>query len=296
MKIESPLTLFEILRLFWRKRRIILVCLSLSYILASAYLLFSEKQYMTTMVISPVQDDSSAQIGNLIRIISGNDNPSPTQSDEFLEWIYFLKSPLVGNSLIQDERIAKTIFRGEWDLERKQWAPPGGLRSTIRRLLYRIFGYPTYIAPTGYRLSQYLTKALEVQSMKGSRLTSISIYNNDREFSVYLLSRAYFYADSFLRKNKIEKTHQTLLHLGKRIESVENLTHKKSLTELLMYYEQQLMLLETDQPFAARQLGEIFSSDTPTTPSLRNTLIVATALGLLLGGILVLFLNYRKRR
>ena len=294
MNHQQPLSLFEIINLLWAHRRTLVICIGITYAISFAYVFFAEKQYSTSMVISPIQDDRSTQIGNLVRAFTGSEGSSISRTDGMAEFLHLLTSADIAEELLNDSRIMTTIFSGEWNSETKHWEAPMNPFALAKRLAYKALGYPGYTEPSAFRLSEILRKAVVIEPIKGSKLISVLYSNSDKSFSEYLLEKLFHLADKFLRQKKIEKTYQTIDHLNKRIGNVENIVHRKSLADLLLYYEQELILLETDQPFAARKLGTSRSSDFPVSPNLKKILIICTALALLLGAAFILLRNRLK--
>jgi len=288
---QDPLSLFEILQMLWGAKRKIAAALALVYFVAIIFIFFSDKQYETQLVISPIEDGKNAQIGNLLKVITGNEGTSGTQSGAMAEFMHLLTSATAGEVLIKDERISQTIFAREWDPSEKVWHAPRGIFPRVKAAVRWLLRYPGYAPPTGYTLSAYLQKAIKVVPIKSSPMVEVKFYNVDPRFSEYLLEKMFAASDKFLRQQKIERVYKTLAHLNKRLETVENVVHRKSLSDLLLYYEQELMLLETDQPFAARKLGEVRSSNSSVSPKLMTVFILSTLIGLLLGSVRVLLLR-----
>jgi hypothetical protein len=262
-------------------------------VVAILFLCFSEKKYLTSFVLNPIHEQKVAQIQSLVSSVLGQNERDTASQGEFSELTYLMTSTSVGQELI-NEGFDKKIFPDEWDEVTGSWHAVSSLYQRGKQLLFWITGYSGYVPPSSFRVSEFLQKKVAIERVKNSRLYTVSILHANREFSERLLARIYSIADAMIRRQKVKQTRKTLEHINTRVTEVTNVVNKKSLADLVTLYEQELLLLETDQPFVAQKIGEISSSDSPVFPSPFIVLVVSLSLGFIWGACWVLLKSPSK--
>lgn len=292
---DGTLSFFEIVRLVFKRKRLVLAIVSVCWGIGTLYIFTAKNLYMTSFELSPVRDEEYSKFSSVLGSLLGADSKLSVKNEVIGDFTYFLTSTNVAQVLMEDPRIVKTVFMNEWNEGTGSWQPPKTFFFFLKRIIFGIFGMPSYAPPSAYRLSQVLSKKVKVEQVPGSSTYIVSILGGDREFSEYLLDHLYKRADALLRLQRVEAMKRSVVYVKDKSETTSSVIHQRSLFNLLSYYEHQLLLLETDQPFAAVRLGPATSSDLPVSPRIPVVFLICLAVGLL-ASIAWILLDHQNRQ
>ena len=144
-----------------------------------------------------------------------------------------------------------------------------------------------------------LRSNLEVTQSDNGAVRYIELRGEDPDMARDLLLRLYTAADTSIRQASLQRTSQQIAFLDTRLRTLAVAEHRAALTQLLSEQEKRLMLLQIDQPYAARIVDPPMVPRLPIWPRPLLTLgvsgLIAVVLWFVIGLVAAMFGRRRLR-
>lgn len=212
-----------------------------------------------------------------------------------------LRSHANAEVLARDPAVMRHIFYKEWNEAENRWQEPRNFILTLNRLMHSIAGQPLapYQPPDADELSEYLHDKIGVTAAKPKDPPLTTIYYEDRDpaFAAMLLNRAHSYADDAVRRIALRRANANSRFLTSRLAITQNVDQQRSLSEILLDQERQIMMASSSVSYAATPSEPAVPSPDPVSPKVPTTIIAGLLVGGLAGllGLFGLFLSRSMR-
>jgi LPS O-antigen subunit length determinant protein (WzzB/FepE family) len=256
---------------------IILCCIGLG----ATYLVLTPKQYSADFVISPLQQEMTTGLSRFGQSINLNlsQNALGGNSVIFDKFINRFSSATVAEALMRDSKIVHTIFASEWNKEKNKWQMPDNILYFIKSTFSNWLGFGGYIPPNAARLAEYVQKNVHLTDIKKTKMLRVSIQHEDKIFAQYFLEKLYKTTDNQLRDLRIKEIKKSIDYIEKRINTTQFVARRRNLNALIVSYDDEIIMLENEQPFAAEVVRPVTVSYGYVSPRPLKTLLIATLLG-----------------
>ena len=302
----DSIDLFEFLRFVRRRLMWILGAALLGVMLALVYLNIATPKYSATLRVSAASTGGGlggamGQLGG-IAAMAGLDfaQGSGAAASPFELYLDKLRSHANAKALARDPDVLRHIFYKEWNVEQRRWQEPDTLVRNLDNSLRRIAGQPRdYRPPDADKLAEYLTDKVGVTAAKPKDPPLTTIYFEDRDpaFAATLLNRMHGFADDAVRRQALRRAVQNSRFLTGRLAMMQNVDQQRSLSEILLDQERQIMMASSSVSFAATPSQPAVTSPEPVRPKVPTTIIAGLLLGALFGllGLFGVFLARSMR-
>ena len=287
---DASIDLLEFLGFARRRLRWVLAAVLLGGLLALAFLNIATPQYSATLRVSAASSGGGlggalGQLGG-IAAMAGLDlaQGSGAAASPFELYLDKLRSHANAKALARDPEVLRHIFFKEWNAEQRRWQEPDTLVRNFDNALRRIAGQPRdYHPPGADELAAYLTDKVGVTAAKPKDPPLTTIYYEDRDpaFAAMLLNRMHGLADDTVRRLALRRAVENSKFLAGRLAAAQNVEQQRSLAQILLDQERQIMMASSSVSFAATPSEPAVASPEPVRPKVPTTIIA----GLLLGGL-----------
>jgi uncharacterized protein involved in exopolysaccharide biosynthesis len=263
----GSVTTRDIAAALWR-RWWLLPVLVVSFLgLALTTLFGSRPVYIVEMAITPVTENEeslSGAIGGLSGLASlvGVSLPNGSMGTPFDELLDLLTSQRLADLVAEDHDLMVRLFRRRWNPETESWRPPAGPIASFSRSLREALELPQIGDPGSDDVRRFLQSNLDVTQSDNGAVRYVELRGEDPVMARELLLMLYNAADQAIRQATLQRTSQQIAFLDSRLRTLAVAEHRAALTQLLSDQEKRLMLLQIDQPYAARII------DPPALPRL----------------------------
>ena len=291
---DDEIDLRELFTALWRGKRLIIICVMFSIMLASLYLRQAERKYTVRYVFAPVASENSGpNLGGLggLASLAGVSLPTSSSSD-FLTYKFLLKSEEVAARILKDRDLLVSVFSSEWDTERELFRQPasGPLRSVVRGLKNLLTGNEpsAYIPPNAARLSAWMNAAFNSAEDRDTGFLTLSAETANPTLMVDVITRATQETDQLLKERYVATAEQTVSFYQQQLNKARAREHREALAKLIAQEDQKLMLASKGSYFVAEPITEPYVSLGPTSPKASLVLALSVVLGGFLGAAIVL--------
>ena len=291
---DDEIDLRELFTALWRGKRLIIICVMFSIMLASLHLRLAERKYTVRYVFAPVASENSVpNLGGLggLASLAGVSLPTGSSSD-FLTYKFLLKSEEVAARMLKDRDLLVSVFSSDWDTERELFRQPasGPLKSVVRGLKNLLTGNEpsAYIPPNAARLSAWMDKAFNSSEDGGTGFLTLSAETAKPTLMVDVITRATQQTDQLLKERYIATAEQTMSFYQQQLSRARAREHREALAKLIAQEDQKLMLASKGSYFVAEPITEPYVSLGPTSPKASLVLALSVVLGGFLGAAIVL--------
>jgi len=294
---DDEIDLRELFTALWRGKRLIIICVMLSIMLASLYLRLAERKYTVRYVFAPVASENSGpNLGGLgglggLASLAGVSLPTSSSSD-FLTYKFLLKSEEVAARILKDRDLLVSVFSSEWDTERELFRQPasGPLRSVVRGLKNLLTGNEpsAYIPPNAARLSEWMNEVFSSSEDRDTGFLTLSAETTEPALMVDVITRATQETDQLLKERYVATAEQTVSFYQQQLNKARAREHREALAKLIAQEDQKLMLASKGSYFVAEPITEPYVSLGPTSPKASLVLALSVVLGGFLGAAIVL--------
>ena len=281
---ENELLLGDLLRRIAQKRWVlvlsVIACSALA--VAAAYLI--KPVYRSTAVLIPASSERSSmgsslnQLGGLGTLASMagfgiGSNDAPTE-----EALAVLQSKEFTEAFIQEHNLLPRLFAKRWDAEHNRWRDPAK-------------------QPTLGQGFKYFDKRVRtIIQEKKSMLVTLQIDWRDRieaaEWANLLVAKL----NSEMRARAISNADAAVRYLTAELAKAPEVETRSAISRLIEQQIKQRMLANVSQEYAFRVVDKALPTDAddPIKPQKALLFIVGPLLGLVLGGLLALFLTRKQ--
>jgi len=241
-------------------------------------------RYNATLVIAPPllkeTRQSTSSIGASLLGLTSQAPPSFTRFEDLMT------SARIAQALIDDHHLDRIAYVG-WDAATGEWQHEPGIADGIRHL----FGLPPWSPPDAVTLAGFLRDSIKTSKSAQSNALILNYSNNNSEISKNVLKWVYEETEAAVIRDARTYYGNSVPYLEKRLEDVTNQEEKKSLVDLLVDSEEQLMLVNYAGVYAAEVVDGPYA---PSRPSKPNALLILVA-SVLAGPILSLGWIFGRR-
>ena len=296
-EVDDQISLREIVLRVWRGKWIVLLTALVIVAAVGAWMKMKDPRYTASMVVASAGEDGAGGLRNRlsqysgIAALAGIGLPTGKTVTAFVQFGEILTSPVVAERLMRKYDIMPTVFEGSWtwDAENKTWVAKSNPIKALKGKFREFFGLPAKSPPTAAALADYLDRKLTISLIETTGMQRIEFQHKDPVFAVQLLAALHKEADNLIREESQTRTSRQIAYIERKLQTTTAADHRRSLVQLLLDQEKQMMMIQVDLPFAARVIEPPMASDQPTFP--KPTLFFALALvGGSILGVFVVFL------
>ena len=282
---EDGIELMEIFLRLWKYRFIGISIVAFFLFCGILFLHLANYQYRAELVVVPADQAGGsspgtgiAGLGSLVGI-----DLSLQQGASFARYADAVQSFTVAEALSQNPKIMRTVFSDQFNSQTGNWVEPESLRKSITNSIKALLGIPVraWSQPNAKNLKMYIESNVKVSEDKKKSSITLSYENSDADFARYFISEINFTSDEYLRRLALDRTESYIKYLEKRLNEVNVLEYRMSLSETLSSYEKTKMMASSSVSFSAEPFGNIWISPKPSSPQPVFILFVS----ILMGGI-----------
>lgn len=294
---EREPNLSGIARQIWQKKLVVVGFVVAAFLFGILYLRVTPSMFTAELKVTAASssaDSVANRLGNLGGLAAAAGLPigGSSKAEPFDLYLEALTSRGVADQMARDSRIMTTVFRKEWDADRRAWRrPPPTVTDQIKDVLG--IGTIAWRAPDGARLREYLQKEIVVTKNSKSPITSVQYDAHDPVFAVYLLQQANRFSDNQVRSSALQQATEYQAYLTSVLPSVVLTDVRKSLSETLAHQYESVMMAKSTVAYAALPLSAPQVSTTPTKPKAMIVLALSLMLGVIVG-LVVALVDFRR--
>lgn len=296
-ELRGQLTLREIVLRIWRGKWIIVATMAIVVALVVGWMKMKSPLYTAAVVVAPASDAGAGGLASRlsqysgIAALAGIDLPSNEVVTPFRQFTEIMTSPVVAERLAKKYDIMPTIFAGRWSWSptEKVWTRQRGLLSPVTGWAREFFGLPPRPPPSVGQLADYLHEKISMSEIELTGMQRIMFRHKDPVFAVQMLAALHKEADGVIREESEMRTSRQIAYIERKLQTTTAADHRRSLVQLLLDQEKQMMMIQVNLPFAARIIEPPIASSAPTSPKPKLFLAGAIVLGAMLG-IFIVFL------
>ncbi|MGL4543317.1 MAG: Wzz/FepE/Etk N-terminal domain-containing protein [Polymorphobacter sp.] len=272
------------------------------FVLALVYLWTATYSYTAALRVSAAQTSTArpglGALGGLAAIAGVGTGMAGETATPFKLYLEGLTSREVATRLSRDPKLMQTVFALEWDAGAQQWREPRSVLRGIKTTAFRLIGLPVYAwqPPNAARLQGFLASNILIDQNIKTPLVTVSINSPDPLFATNFLTILHATNDSFLRQQSRARTEANIAYLTGKLATVSLAEYRKVLFDAIAEQEQQMMLTNSETPYAAEPFGPATASMQPTSPRPLPVLIGTTIAGIIAGLALAILLGPIGRR
>jgi len=229
-------------------------------------------KYNATMVIAPPllkeTRQSTSSIGASLLGLTSQAPPSFTRFEDLMV------SARIAQALIDDHQLDKIVYQG-WDPKAGKWQHEPGIADSVRHL----FGLPPWSPPDAVTLAEFLKASIKSSKSAQSNAIILNYSNKNSEISKNVLKWVYEETEAAVIKDARTYYGNSVPYLENRLENVTNQEEKRSLIDLLLDSEEQLMLVNYAGVYAAEVVDGPYAPSRPTKSNALLILVVAVLAG-----------------
>lgn len=273
---KPELSLLDVVRLFWKSRRFIVMLSLLGLIIAGAVTLLVPKKYASTVVIVPAArssssglglDSVSSQLGGLAALAGFS---VPASSDR-AETLAVLQSDALTGEFIQERDLLPILFPGDWDDSCKCWK---------KRFWRR--------APTQWLAIEYFRKKVRtVVSSTKSNVVMLTITWTDPVTAAKWANELVKKTNDLLRERAISESQRHIAYLNEQASKTDVAEVRATIYSLLESEIKRQMLARGSDEYALRVLDPAQPPERPTSPKIAIWCLVGLLVGIALSFFLV---------
>lgn len=299
---RDEIDLHDLLAGLWRRRWVVVACVTLGLAFSIVHLHRSTYRYTATLRVTPAQGDQSASNSRLSGLASlASTVGLGGQSTNGLSFVLYTKgvgSRSVANQLAQRPEFMRRIFASEWDKKAQRYVEPkrGAIGSTVQKLK-KLLGFPPFRwrAPDAGRLQEYIVSSVKVTEDADSPVVTLVYSHPDPRFAAKFLLEIHMLLDDDLRRKARERAADYVAYLSNQLRSAELVDQRAAIVQALSEQEKNLMMASSNLAFAAEPMDPIVTSLRPTSPRPLIVLILGLVFGAIVGVVIALAYNSLTR-
>ena len=264
-------------------------------ILWALYASFAAPQYKAVMIVGPTPANVRSSFSNLLPsavIPFLGDTLSQSQTNDFDVFRELLTSDEVAKRLLQRPDFTSIVLNGAWNPKAHKWRIVEGVGTKLHQWVLHQFGVHE-VWSNESRLSQLLHAKIEVTPLARTGFIQITARMQNPRAALILLRDLYSADDGYLRQIRADRLQKYGLYLQSRLDMATNEAHRTALINLIIRQEQQLMLAQSNMPFAAEMIRSPSISPWPVSPRPLQWLWIAILLSFLTSGVVI---YYNRKR
>lgn len=302
---RGAISLGDVLPILRHNFRFIGIVIALCLLVAIAWMRISGPAYIARMVVGPAEglpQTSGSGTSSLLSSLGGSIGGlgsllGSTRTPLYQRFEELLSSQQVAARLQAKHHVMQHLFRHSWNAQQHTWNRPQGPIASVSAAVHDFFGTPEWSPPDASALSIEIGKKLVISDTKDTGLRQIEYEDEDRGFSLQMLTWLYQEADATIRENDIVRTRAQIAYLRNELDTVTSVEQRLGLTNLLESQEQRQMLLLSNAPYGASVIVSPEAPTKPNSPKIGLTLILSIIVGFLASSLSLLWkaMNWKVR-
>lgn len=288
---DEQITLRQLAMQLWRGKWTIVITATILVVLVSIWMKSVSPLYTAKIVLAPASGGGGGGMASRlsrysgVAALAGIDLPADETVTPFSQFGEMITSSLVAERLAEKHGILSRVFKAGWvwNPDAKTWSRKQGLLTPIKNSVRGFFNLPPRAPPSANALANLLKQKLSTKLVGNSGMQVIQLQHKDPVFAVNLLTWLHRESDNLIREEAQARTSRQIAYIEQKLRTVTAADHRRSLVELLLDQEKQMMMIQVDLPFAARIIEPAIASDDPTFPRPSLFLLVAGVAGLIIG-------------
>jgi uncharacterized protein involved in exopolysaccharide biosynthesis len=267
---DGGLELIEIFLRLWKYKFIGISIIFFFLFCGILFLHMANYQYRAELVVVPADQSGGnpsstgiSGLGSLVGI-----DLSLQQGASFARYPDAVRSFTVAEVLSQNPKIMRAVFSDQFNPQTGKWTEPESLRKSLTNSIKPLLGIPVraWSRPNAKNLKMYIESNVKISEDKKKSSVTLSYENFDPDFARYFINEINFTSDEYLRKLALDRSESYIKYLEKRLNEVNALEYRISLSETLSSYEKTKMMASSSVPFSAEPFGNIWISPKPSSP------------------------------
>ncbi|HNQ91834.1 MAG TPA: hypothetical protein PKI93_02775 [Alphaproteobacteria bacterium] len=267
---DPPLSLSEVLNLFYQARFYVLGGLVLGCAVALLFLVLLKPQYEIWMIVAPPRQGAESVnflVEDLPQVLAPMAGQATSRDGEYIRFKQSLRGPAVASVLIKLDGMVKGIN------DKSLMRGGSGSLSDAREVAH------------------HLAWSIDLDPLADTESLRLVYHHPDPEFGLKLLRNLVKIDDQLIRLDVRKDVEARIDWLKRELKATLNPEHRQALTRLLMAEERRRMLLSIETPYAVSVIEDATASPVPVSP--KSTLFLPF-FGLF--GMVVAFLVFYVRR
>ena len=281
---DDVVSLFDIWQILVRRKWVILGVTLVAVLAATAAALLLTPKYKAETFLMPVseaedQGRSASQLGEFAGLASlaginleGGDRKN--------EAIATLKSRLLTEQFIKDEKLRPVLFHKLWDAKAQRWDVDDPDDVPTLWDAYELFN----------------KKVRRVYEDKTTGLVVLAIEWEDPELAAGWANELVRRVNALLRNRAAEQSENAVRYLQEQLKVTSVVELQQVLHRLIESEMKEIILANINKEYAFRVIDPATAPEEPFKPRMLPMLVIGTGLGLIAGVMLALLLNMVRNR
>jgi len=278
--VEDAISLFDIWCILARYKWMIVGVTILCTLASTLLALLMTPVYRAEVLIAPVteRDNSSrfaAQLDEFsgIAALAGINVERGGRKNEA---IATLKSRLITEQFIKDEKLLPVLFRKKWDEDNQRWHDAD----------------PEDIPTLGDAYEVFDEEVRRIREDRKTGLVVLSIEWEDPDEAARWANELVRRVNALLRKKAVRESESAISYVKEQLKQTSVVELQQVLHRLIESEMKEIILAKINQEFAFRVIDPAVAAEEAFKPNIALLLLLGAMLGILGSVILALFLNF----
>ena len=276
---DVEISLYDVWRVLTRYRALVIGITLLAGLLSYLAVMLMPPVYRAEVLLAPVTDLDEGDrylapfkdFGNIAALAGINLD----RQDRKSESIATLESRNFTDRFIQDNKLDKLLFSELWDEQQKRWAVSDAADIPTSGDAYKLFD-------EGIR---------HIREDRSTGMVVLSIEWNDPEVAAQWANDLVSSVNATLRQQAVEASNKAIAYLQDQLGQTSVVELQQVLHRLIEVEMKKIILANIHEEFAFKVIDSAAVPEEPFKPKVALTVILSTAIGMMLGIILALILN-----
>lgn len=288
---DDEIDLLALAAAIWQRRWIVIGAVIASVAVAIFYLNVATYKHTAELKVIPSQSSGvgGSSTGGLAGLASlaGVNLSKDGGVSPFEQYLEGINSGLVAETLSDNTKIMKELFRSEWDENTQRFVERRGLLSNVAQSIKGVLGLPTYPwqEPNTARLQGYIQENVVVSENPKSQFVTVSFEHSDPKFARLFLTELHETLNEELRQKALVRSTKYINYLTAQLQRVTIAEHREALVQALSEQEKFRMTASSGLAYAADPFGSVTVSLRPTSPRPAIVIILSIVLGGVIGSL-----------
>ena len=278
--VEDEISLFDIWRILARFKWMILALTVLSALASTLFALLMTPLYRAEVLIAPVteRDNNSRLAAQLdefggIAALAGINTERGGRKNEA---IATLKSRMITEQFIKNEKLLPVLFQNKWDAENQRWDDAD----------------PDDIPTMGDAYELFDEEVRRISEDRKTGLVVLSIEWEDPDEAARWANELVRRVNALLRKKAVMESESAISYVQEQLKQTSVVELQQVLHRLIESEMKEIILAKINEEFAFRVIDPAVAAEEAFKPNTPLLLLLGAMLGILGSVILALFLNF----
>lgn len=279
---EDTVSLVDIWRILVRYRWVILAVMLLSTLAAGGTALWMTPMYRAEAVLAPVTDmDEKTRYSSRLSEFSGIAalaGINVERGGRKNEAIASLKSRLLTQQFIHDEKLLPVLFHRLWDEKAQRWSVDD----------------PEDVPTLWDAWKLFDEDVRRVYEDKKTGLVILSVEWEDPQQAASWANELVRRTNAMMRQRAAEESQQSIRYLREQLEKTSIVELQQVLNHMVEAEMKESILANINEEYAFRLIDPAAAPEEPFRPKVAPMVVLGAVLGLMGGILLALFLNFLR--